>query len=286
MIPNVAHEDELKKDLQIEVAHDRNETYENCLHCSGKITGFCGTWLFPCFCANPYKKVPEGFSAAILQLGKFTKVYGPGLSFVNNCTEEMILVDKRERVLDLRKQNCMTKDNIDVIVDAVVYYQVTDTYKSLFEIGNVQYAIAELSRTAMREVFGNITLQEALEDRDTQAERLKVLVDTPSESWGVDVTRVLIQEILFTPDLQASLSTKVTTRRIAESKVIGAQADVQAARLMRNAADLLNTPAAMQVRYLDAISSLSRSSAPKIVFFPSDYGQFGKSQGINMGNLM
>jgi len=193
-------------------------------------------------------------------------------------TETMMFVDKRETVLDIRKQNCMTKDNIDVIVDAVVYFKVIDTFKSQFEIGDFKYAVGELSRTALRDVFGTVTLQEALEDRDTQAEKLKELVYYPTQTWGIEITRCLIQEILFTQDLQISLSTKVTAKRLAESKIIGAQADVQAARLMRNAADALSTPAAMQVRYLEALSNLSHSPSPKIVFFPQDYQQIGSSK--------
>jgi len=172
----------------------------------------------------------------------------------------------------------MTKDNVDVIVDAVVYYKVIDTRKSQFEIGNYVYAVGELSKTALRDVFGTVTLQEALEDRDTQADKLRELVHHPTASWGIEITRVLIQEILFTPDLQIALSTKVTAKRQAESKVIGAQADVQAARLMRNAADALSTPAAMQVRYLEALSNLSHSPSPKIVFFPQDYQQIGTNK--------
>jgi len=95
----------------------------------------------------------------------------------------------------------MTKDNVDVIVDAVVYYKVIDTRKSQFEIGNYVYAVGELSKTALRDVFGTVTLQEALEDRDTQADKLRELVHHPTASWGIEITRVLIQEILFTPDL-------------------------------------------------------------------------------------
>jgi len=102
----------------------------------------------------------------------------------------------------------------------------------------------------------------------------------------VSITRVLIQEILFTQDLQTQLSTKVTAKRAAESQVIGAQADVQSAKLMRNAADVLSTPSAMQVRYLDALASLARSPTPKVLFFPANFLQAGTDLLRDMGNKM
>lgn len=284
MMPNAANSEHIK----VDVRDSSNPCYECCLRKCGECQGFIYTWICCCCCTSPYRRVQEGFVGVVTEFGKFKKLYPPGYYYVNACTEDIIFVDKRERVLDIRRQNCQTKDNIDVIVDAVVYFQVVDTKKSLFEIENVHLAVAELARTALRDVFGKVTLQEALTDRDAQAERLQQLIDPPAMTWGVDVTRVLIQEILFTPDLQAALSTKVTAKRNAESKVIGAQADVQAARLMRNAADILSTPAAMQVRYLDALSSLSRSNAPKVVFFPPDFASFGakKLENMNKSNKM
>lgn len=284
MMPNIQNQEAIK----IEVSDESNACYEGCLRKCGVCQGFIYTWLCCCCCTSPYRRVQEGEVGVITEFGKFTKLYPPGYYYVNNCTENILFVDKREKVLDIRRQSCQTKDNIDVIVDAVVYYQIVDSKKCLFEIENVHLAVAELSRTALRDVFGQVTLQDALTNRDAQAAKLQELVDPPVLTWGIDVTRVLIQEILFTPDLQASLSTKVTAKRNAESKVIGAQADVQAARLMRNAADILSTPAAMQVRYLDALSSLSRSNAPKIVFFPPDFNSFGgkKLDNMNKSNKM
>jgi len=211
----------------------------------------------------------------VQKFGKFSKLYAPGLYYVNPCTESMTFVDKRERIMDIRRQLCMTKDNINVIVDAVVYYQVEDSYKSLFSVVDLPFSITELCRTSLRDVFGMVTLQQALEDRDHLAEQLKILMDEATLTWGVDVSKCLIQEILFTDELQKSLSTAATAKRIAESKIIGAQADVQAARLMRNASDILNTPAAMQVRYLEAITNVAKASNPKVVFFPSDYKKIG-----------
>jgi erythrocyte band 7 integral membrane protein len=223
----------------------------------------------------------------VQEFGKFSKLYASGLYYVNPCTETMTFVDKRERVMDIRKQIVMTRDNLNCVVDAVVYYRIEDSYKSLFSIGDLKYGLFELCHTALRDVFGMITLQEALEDRDKVAGHLQENMDLACQRWGVDVTRCLIQEILFTDELQGSLSTAATAKRQAESKIIGAQADVQAARLMRTSADILNTPAAMQVRFLETLTSLGKVGNPKVLFFPSDYKHVGGSKlNISAGNNM
>jgi len=122
MNPNPENQ-ELIKQLHIEYSDQKNLCYESSLRCCGKMSGFLGTWICPCMCQTPYRKVEEGFVAAVQEFGKFSKLYSSGLYYINPCTEEMSLVDKRERVLDIRRQNCMTKDNVDVIVDAVVYWK-------------------------------------------------------------------------------------------------------------------------------------------------------------------
>jgi erythrocyte band 7 integral membrane protein len=258
---------------------ESNQFYEGCLTNCGLIGGFISNWICCCCCESPYKIVHEGTVGVVQKFGKYSKLYAPGLYYINPCTEAMTFVDKREQIMDIRRQLCMTKDNITVIVDAVVYYQIEDSYKSMFSVYDLPFSIMELCRTGLRDVFGMVTLQEALEDRDKLAEHLQIHMDEATLTWGVDVTRCLIQEILFTEDLQKSLSTAATAKRLAESKIIGAQADVHAAKLMRNAADLLNTPAAMQVRYLEAITNVAKAPNPKVVFFPADYKQIGHVGG-------
>jgi len=266
---------------QNRVVDESNKLYEGCLTSCGLCSGFISNWICCICCESPYKIVQEGNVGVVQKFGKFAKLYAPGLYYINPCTETMTFIDKRERIMDIRRQLCMTKDNINVIVDAVVYYEIEDSYKSLFSVYDLPFSINELCRTGLRDVFGVVTLQEALEDRDKLAAHLREHMDEATLTWGVDVTRCLIQEILFTEDLQKSLSTAATAKRLAESKIIGAQADVQSARLMRNAADILNTPAAMQVRYLEAITNVAKATNPKVVFFPADYKQVG-DVGVEM----
>jgi len=257
--------------------------YASCISCCGSFQGFLATWTCCCCCCEtPYRRVPEGTVGIIMRYEKYKSVVKPGLVYINPKTERLIIVDKREIVMDLKQQQIITKDNINVIIDAVLYYEIKNAYRATFGIENLGFALKELALTSVRDVFGLTTLQEALEDRDKTAELLYASMAEPAAKWGVNIKRVLLQEILFSPELQRTLSSAATAKRLAESKVIGAQADVRAAKLMRSASDLLNTPAAMQIRYLDSIANIGKVGNPKIVFFPSDYKQIGSKALANM----
>lgn len=275
----VQHPDEEQR-----VSDETNACYEGCQRSCGIGCGFLATWVCCMCCNTPYKRIMEGTVAIVTEYGKFNKLYAPGLYFVNPCTEDLIIVDKREQVMDIRKQSVITRDNINVIIDAVVYYQVENSYRSVFAVQQLKESIQDIASTSLRDVFGITTLQEALEDRDKTAEHLYGLISGPAASWGVNIKRVLLQEILFTQELQRTLSSAATAKRLAESKVISAQADVQAAKLMRNASDILNTPAAMQIRYLESINSVGKAPNPKVIFFPSDYKQIGSKALASMGS--
>jgi len=263
-------------------ADEDSKYFEGAQRCCGLLCGFFNTWICPCCCPTPYQRIPEGFVGVVQEFGRFSKLYRPGLYYVNPCTEDITMVDKREIVLPIRQQTVMTKDNLNVIIDAVVYYRVENTYRSLFSVKELEHSIIEIAHTSLRDVFGVVTLQEALEERDLLAEELVKLIAPAAANWGVNVRRVLMQDLIFTPDMQKTLSSAATSRRIAESKVISAQADVVAAKLMRTASDILNTPAAMQIRYLESINSVGKSPNPKVVFYPSNFKQIGTSGLLEM----
>ena len=216
------------------------------------------------------KKFKNLSSVSYKPFGKFKEVKGSGLHYLNPFCETMTFVDRKENFIDLKQQSIMTKDNVNILIDAVVYYQIEEPYKALFKVQQVFQAIAEISKTTLRDIFGHVTLQEALETKEKMAQLIRELIDKPTEDWGVNVNRVLIQEIIFSKDLQDNLSAAATAKRIAEGKIIQAQADVDSAKLLREASDILNTQAAMQIRYLDAITGLARANNTKIIFMPSD----------------
>lgn len=247
----------------------RNEFYEKCLQGCGSCQAFCWTWMC-CGCCGgiAYKQIREAEYGVVTEFGKFTKLLPPGLHYLNPVTEVLTPYDLRERVVDLAKQSLLTKDNVSVTLDAILYYKIVDVYKACFEVENMELAIREITKTSLKDVFGHVTLQEAFEQREKISSRLRDILDPIALTWGADVTRVLIQEIALTMDLQRGLSSAATAKRSAEGKIIEAQANVDSAKLMREASDVLNTPAAMQIRYLDAITGLAQAANTKIVFLP------------------
>lgn len=255
----------------------QNPSYQSCLQCLGCWTGWLNTWICIGYDA-PFRRIPEAHWAVVSEFGKFTKILPPGLHYLNPRTEDYVLVDRRERVLNLKKQSIITKDNVNIVIDAIVYYYVNDAYKATYGVSNMNLAIAEIAKTTLRDVFGHVMLQEAFEAREKMAELIKEVVDKPTHKWGVTVTRVLIQELIIPQDLLRGLSSAATAKREAEAKVILAQADVDSAKLMREASDALNTPAAMQIRYLDAISALGQARNTKVVFMPGE----GKDSSTNV----
>jgi len=247
-----------------------NPFYEGCLRSCGNCQGFFCTWICCCCGGAAYKQIREAEYGVITEFGKFVKLLPPGLHYVNPMTEKFTSYDLRERVVDLAKQSLLTKDNVSITLDAILYYKVIDVYKASFEVENMQLAIREITRTTLKDVFGHVTLQEAFEQREKISEKIRDILDPITMTWGADVTRVLIQEIILAPDLQRGLSSAATAKRIAEGKIIEAQANVDSAKLMREASDVLNTAAAMQIRYLDAITGLAQAQNTKIVFLPGE----------------
>mmetsp|Transcript_34281 Transcript_34281/g.31002 ORF Transcript_34281/g.31002 Transcript_34281/m.31002 type:complete len:149 (-) Transcript_34281:345-791(-) len=129
-----------------------------------------------------------------------------------------------------------------------------------------------MSKTTLKEVMGGVLLQDAFEKRETLSAKIRDIIDPPTDAWGVHVTRVLIQEINLSRDLQQNLSSAATAKRQAEGKIIQAQADVTSAKLMKKASVLLESQAAMQIRYLDSITALASSRNSKVVLMPSMQG--------------
>ncbi|CAB4388616.1 uncharacterized protein OCT59_007245 [Rhizophagus irregularis] len=256
--------------------------YGGMLNFLGALCGFIGSIpICPCF-PNPYKKVEQGYVGLISQFGKFYKFVDPGLVKVNVFTEDILRVDIKIQITEIPHQFIMTKDNVYVQIYSVIYWHVINPYKSVFGIADVRKALIERTQTTLRHTLGTRVLQDCIENREAIAYEIKEIIDEPASNWGVKVESILIKDIEFSRELQESLSSAAQAKRIGESKVIAAQAEVDAAKLMRQAAELLNSPAAMQIRYLETMSSMSKASGTKVIFMPystndGSYGGDGSS---------
>jgi len=237
--------------------------------------GLCGTLgSIPCCicCPNPYKQVYEGQTGLILKFGKYSRAVDPGLTKVNPLSEKLQQVDVKITVVEVPSQVCMTKDNVNVHITSVIYYHIVNPYKATFGIGSVRTALMERTQTTLRHVLGARVLQDVIERREEVAQSIEEIIAEVAAQWGVRVESILIKDINFSRELQDSLSMAAQSKRIGESKIIAARAEVESAKLMRQAADILASKAAMQIRYLEAMQQMAKSSNSKVIFMPSASG--------------
>ncbi|KAJ2001073.1 hypothetical protein H4R26_004315 [Coemansia thaxteri] len=275
------------------VTHDipTGNTYEKMMTSLGSFLGAFGQ-IPGCFCCpNPFKEVSQGRTALVSRFGRYFKTADPGLVSVNPLTESICYVDTRIQIAPLGELPIVTKDNVSVGIEAVLYWNITDPYLATYGVSDVKLALVERTQTTLRAVLGGRDLQDLIENRDTIASAITEIIDRPAHAWGATVESILIKDIHLSQELQVSLSSAATQKRIGQSKVIQAQAEVDAAILMREAAEILNTPAAMQIRTLDSLVMMAKAANTKVLFVPvnQDYsngsinafGGAGSTLGIN-----
>lgn len=152
--------------------------------------------------------------------------------------------------------------------DSVIYFQITNPYRAAFGISDLRQALVERAQTTLRHVVGARVVQSVVTEREAIAFEIAEIVGDVADKWGVAIEGILIKDIIFSPEVSASLSSAAQQKRIGESKVIAARAEVDSARLMRQAADILASPAAMQIRQLEALQQMAKSGNTKVVFVP------------------
>lgn len=249
--------------------------YESTLTGCGYCCGWMRTWL-PCICCflpYPYAQIDQQEEAVVEHFGKFQEVLRPGFHYINPCTQVYNKVDVRTQVADLKKQVIITKDNITAQVDASVYFRFSDIKKSLYRIERAEKAMEVMAISSLRVVGAMFTLQQILEEREKISTDLEEYLDEHTDEWGVKVEQFFIKDVILSSNLQYTLSSAAKERKLAESKIISAKSDVEAAKMMREAADLLSTDAAMQIRYLEAMQSVSKTKNQKVVFLPLKNGK-------------
>jgi len=234
--------------------------------------GWCcgGIMLVACCgcCCSPYQSVQKGFKGVVQRFGRVMKVVNEGLYTVNPCSEKLRQIDVRTLVISLKEQTVLTKDNLSIKIDGVVYYTIIDIDKAIFKVQQVNKAVEQLALVALRGVFGHKLMQECLEQREELAQAIEKIVAEKSNDWGVDINMIQITDIVIPENIKNILSSAATAQREGKAKVILAEADVEAAKLMRQASDILSTPGAMQIRMLETYNKLATNPQAKIVFMP------------------
>lgn len=163
-------------------------------------------------------------------------------------------------------------DNVNLQLTSVIYYHITSPHKAAFGISNIRQALIERTQTTLRHVIGARVLQDVIERREEIAQSIREIIEETATGWGAQVESMLVKDIIFSQDLQDSLSMAAQSKRTGEAKVISARAEVESAKLMRQAADILSSAPAMQIRYLEAMQQMAKQANSKVIFMPAPQG--------------
>lgn len=232
----------------------------------------CGTLgMIPCCICfpNPYKQVLQGYVGLVTKFGKLYKGVDPGLVKINVLSEKLHPVSVMLTTMEIPSQKCVSRDNVSITVLSVINYQITHPEVATYAVENVRLALSERCHTTLRDVIGARELQNVILRREEIAEAIAEIISETLTLWGVRVESILIKDLLVDASVQKLLSMAAEAKRIGESKIITAKAEVESAKLMRKAADILASKAAMQIRYLDAMQQMAKTANSKVIFTPT-----------------
>ncbi|OYT33554.1 MAG: hypothetical protein B6U87_03250 [Candidatus Aenigmarchaeota archaeon ex4484_52] len=199
--------------------------------------------------------------------GKYTSEMQAGLRYIIPLIQTMDRVDIRVKTVDVARQETMTKDNISVKVNAVIYFRIKDAPKSVIEIEDYYYAVSQLAQTSMRNIIGEVTLDELLSKRNEISSKLKIIVDKASDPWGIDITSVELKDVELPEDLKRVMAKQAEAEREKRAVIIKAEGEVIAAKNMTKAAEMLSTaPGALHLRTLQSINNISNDKSNTVIF--------------------
>jgi regulator of protease activity HflC (stomatin/prohibitin superfamily) len=208
----------------------------------------------------------------IFRLGRVITAKGPGLIILIPVVDKMVRVSLRLLVLDVDPQDVITRDNVSVKVNAVIYFRVIDAVKAIIEVENYQYAMSQLAQTTLRSVCGQAELDELLSAREKINSELQEILDTHTDPWGIKVATVELKHIDLPQEMQRAMAKQAEAERERRAKVINAEGEYQAAAKLAEAAGIIGEhPMALQLRYLQTMREMSSEKNTTTIFpFPMD----------------
>lgn len=216
----------------------------------------------------------------VFRLGSFAGVRGPGLIILIPGIEKMVKVDLRVVTMDVPSQDIITKDNVTLKVNGVVYFRVADPDKSIIQVENYYHATAQISQTTLRSVIGQYELDEILSQRDEINSKLQVILDELTEPWGIKVTNVELKAIDLPEAMQRAMAKQAEAEREKRAKIISADGEFQAAKKLAEAAAVLGAEKdAITLRYLETMRQISSGTNKSTTFFPLPIDLFNKMTG-------
>merc|ERR1711953_1344998 len=229
------------------------------------------------------KMVQEYERAVIFRLGRIKKgaAVGPGLFFIIPCMDQIMVTDLRTISFDVPPQEILTKDSVTVAVDAVVYYKINNPMKAVCGVADYAKSTKLLASTTLRNYLGTRNLSEILSERENIAQDMLAQLDTATDPWGIQVERVEVKDVRLPHQLQRAMAAEAEASREARAKVIAAEGEQKASKALKEASDIISeSPAALQLRYLQTLTNISAEKNSTIVFpIPIELmAQFTKSK--------
>lgn len=225
-------------------------------------------FVLACLLLGGIKVIREYERLVIFRLGKYVRTIGPGVVYVTPIIENSEKVDLRIVTADIPRQEVITRDNIPVLANTVVYYSVIRPEDAIIKIENYAYAVRQYTQAALRDVVGTMELDTVLGEREKVAGDIRKIVDTETNEWGIDIKSIKIQEIELPAEMKRAMAKQAEAEREKRAAIIKSEGEIQAAQNLSDAAALMaSEPGALQIRTLQTIRDISQDPSEKIVIF-------------------
>jgi len=228
---------------------------------------FVGLIIFVALLLYMFRILREYERGVVFTLGRFWKVKGPGLIIIIPVIQQMVRVDLRTVVMDVPSQDVISRDNVSVKVNAVIYFRVIDPERAIIQVEDYLAATSQLAQTTLRSVLGQHDLDEMLSQRDKLNAHIQKILDEQTASWGIKVTNVEIKHIDLNESMIRAIAKQAEAERERRAKVIHAEGELQASQKLLEAAEVMSkNPQTLQLRYLQTLNDISSENATTIVF--------------------
>ena len=217
--------------------------------------------------SNAIRILREYERGVVFRLGRLVGEKGPGLIFLIPMIDKMVKVSLRTVVLDIPPQDVITKDNVSIKVNAVVYFRVVGAARAIVEVENYLFATSQLSQTTLRSILGQSELDDLLAQRDKINLQLQVIIDEHTERWGIKVANVEVKQIDLPPEMQRAMAKQAEAERERRAKVVHAEGELQASQKLSEAANIISqNPIALQLRFLQTLTEVAADKNSTILF--------------------
>jgi len=229
--------------------------------------------------ANQYER------AVIFRLGKYARTAGPGLYMLIPLIEWQVTIDMRTMTTSVEQQEAITRDNVPIKINAVIWRKTVDPKRAVIEVVDVGNSVVQVAITSLRNVIGQHTLDDVLKEQETISRALQISIDTVTEPWGVKVERVQMKNVEIPESMQRAMAQEAEALREKRARQIKAQAEVEAAALLRQAAEtIMQSPAGLELRRMQMITEVgAEQNTMTIIMMPSEFVEMARALGQRAG---